>query len=188
MKELIEHLTVQMRVAQDRYVTATNKPRIPAPDFQVGYLVLLSAKDQRTTRSSRKLDWKKMGPFPMKRIVSPYVYEMHLLQTMKIHPVCHHAFLKLAPNDTLSIQHQPPPPLVLIKEMQEHAIEEILNSRITEMNLSTFFSGLVIPTTRGNQQSITAKQMLYPFTMKSIPLNQTYDMIKMKGKFRLTEV
>jgi hypothetical protein len=93
MKELVEHLTVQIRVAQDRYETATNKSGIPAPDFQVGDIVFLSAKDLCTTRSSRKLDWKKMGPFPIKRIVSPYAYELDLPQTMKIHPVRHVSLL-----------------------------------------------------------------------------------------------
>jgi hypothetical protein len=54
MKDLKEHLTVQMRVTQDRYETGANKSRIPALDFQVGDLVFLSAKDLRTIRNSRK--------------------------------------------------------------------------------------------------------------------------------------
>jgi hypothetical protein len=49
MKKLVEHLTVQMSAAQDRYKTATSKSRTSPHDFQVGKLVFLSAKDLHTT-------------------------------------------------------------------------------------------------------------------------------------------
>jgi hypothetical protein len=71
-----------------------------------------------------------MGPFPIKRIISPCAYELDLSQTMKIHPVRHVSLFELAPNDSLLGQHQPPPPPVVIEEMQEYAIEEILDSRV----------------------------------------------------------
>jgi hypothetical protein len=130
MKELIEYLRVQIRVAQDRHEESTNKNRTPAPDLKVGDQVFLIGKNLRTTRTSRKLDWKNMGPFPIKRVISPYAYELHLPASMKIHPVRHVSLLELAPTDPLEGQLIPPPPPVIIEEMEEYAVEEILDSRV----------------------------------------------------------
>jgi hypothetical protein len=130
MKELVGYLTVQIRVVQDRYETSCNKSRTPAPDLQVGDQVFLSAKNLRTVRNSRKLDWKKMGPFSIKRIISPYAYELDLPATMKIHPVHHLFLLELAPNDPLPGQLLPPPLPVVSEAMEEYAVEEVLNSRV----------------------------------------------------------
>jgi hypothetical protein len=43
IEELFEYLTVQIRVAQDRYETTTNKSRSPAPDLKDGDQVFLTA-------------------------------------------------------------------------------------------------------------------------------------------------
>ena len=126
----MEFLKLQIRVAQDRYEESINRKRIPAPDLKVGDQVFLVGKNLRTTRSSRKLDWKNMGPFPIKRVISPYAYELDLPETMKIHPVRHVSLLELAPTDPLEGQHIPPPPPVIIEEMEEYAVEEILDSRV----------------------------------------------------------
>jgi hypothetical protein len=130
MKELFEHLTTQIRVAQDRYETTTNKSRTPAPDLKDGDQVFLAAKKLRTERNSTELDWKKMGAFPVTRVISPYAYELKLSDSMKIHPVFHISLLELAPDDPLPGQHQLPPPPVIIEEIEEYAVEEVLDSRV----------------------------------------------------------
>jgi hypothetical protein len=60
-----------------------------------------------------------MGPFPVKRVISPYAYELTLPDSMKIQPVFHISLLELAPIDPLPGQIQTPPPPVIIEEMEE---------------------------------------------------------------------
>jgi len=45
--------------------------RIPASNIQVGSEVWLDASNIITIRSTRKLDWKRLGPFRVCRQVSP---------------------------------------------------------------------------------------------------------------------
>jgi transposase InsO family protein len=130
MEELFKHLTVEMKVAQDRYETSANKSRTPAPNFQIGDEAFLSAKYIRTTRNARKLDWKWMGPYKVKKVVSPYAYELELPVSMELHPVFHVSRLELAPSDPLPGQKSKPPPPVEVKGMTEYAIEDILDSRL----------------------------------------------------------
>jgi hypothetical protein len=72
-----------------------------------------------------------MGPFPVKQIISPYPYELELPDSMKIHPVFYVSLLELASNDPLPGQSQLPPPPVIIEEMEDYAIEEMLDSQIS---------------------------------------------------------
>jgi hypothetical protein len=130
MKELKEYLKVQIQEARDKYEESTKRNRTPAPDFKVGDLVFLSAKNLRTTQNSGKLQWKQMGPFVNKRIISPYAYELDLPDTMKIHPAGHVSLLELAPTDPFEGQFIPAPPQIVIQEMKEYAVEKILDSRV----------------------------------------------------------
>jgi hypothetical protein len=71
-----------------------------------------------------------MGPFFVNRVISPYAYELTLTDSMKIHPVFHISLLELAPSEPLPGQIQTPPPPVIIEEIEEYAVEEVLDSRI----------------------------------------------------------
>ncbi|KAI0992280.1 hypothetical protein K3495_g15906, partial [Podosphaera aphanis] len=89
MRDLHDHIRCNIRIAQDRQEQAVNSKRTPAPCYRVGDLVFLSAKNIRSTRNSQKLDWRKLGPFPIKEVVSSHAYKLTLPKSMKIHPVFH---------------------------------------------------------------------------------------------------
>jgi hypothetical protein len=74
IKELHEHLPSNIRTVQDQQEQAVHTKRMPAPRYDIGDMVFVSAKNIRTTRDSRKLDWKKLRPFPVKEIISLYAY------------------------------------------------------------------------------------------------------------------
>ncbi|KAH0610717.1 uncharacterized protein H6S33_011144 [Morchella sextelata] len=63
IKELHEHLRYNIQ-------QAVNDKRMPAPRYNLGNMVFVSAKNIRTTLNSRRLDWQKLGPFPVKEIIS----------------------------------------------------------------------------------------------------------------------
>jgi hypothetical protein len=52
------------------------------------------------TRLSNKLNYKKFGPFKVKRNIKDISYEFHLLFTMRIHSIFHISLLEPADLDT----------------------------------------------------------------------------------------
>jgi hypothetical protein len=75
MQQVHEHLRVEMRRSQAVQEEGANRRRVPAPNIQVGSNVWLDARNVRTTRPTRKFDWKRLGPFRVQKQVSPYTYE-----------------------------------------------------------------------------------------------------------------
>ncbi|KAI0992224.1 hypothetical protein K3495_g15962 [Podosphaera aphanis] len=130
MTELHKYLRSNIRSAQDQQEEAVNSRRRPSPNYRVGDLVFLSAKNIRTTRNSQKLDWRKLGPYPITGIISPYAYKLQLPKSMKIHPVFHVSLLEPVSVDPVPGQSQPPPPPVIVDGEEEYQVEVIYDSRI----------------------------------------------------------
>jgi hypothetical protein len=77
-----------------------NKSKLKEPRFREGDLVYLLRKNIKTTRPSDKLDYKKFGPFKIKRNIKNISYELHLSFTIRIYPIFHISLLELADSDT----------------------------------------------------------------------------------------
>jgi len=101
MQQVHEHLRVEMRRSQDIMEEGANRKRLPAPQISEGTKVWLDARHIRTTRPSRKLDRKRLGPYVVKRKVSPYAYELELPRDLRIHPVHHVSLLDPIAEDPL---------------------------------------------------------------------------------------
>jgi len=87
MQQIHEHLRVEMRRSQVVQEEDANRTRIPAPNIQEGTRVWLDARHIRTTRPTRKLDWKRLGSYKVVRRISPYAYELELPASIRIHRV-----------------------------------------------------------------------------------------------------
>jgi len=74
-----------MRRSQAIQEEGANQRCIPAPNIQVGSEVWLDACNIQTTRPMRKLDWKRLGPFRVRKQVTPYAYELELPASVRIH-------------------------------------------------------------------------------------------------------
>ena len=105
--------------------------RVP-PEYQVGDLVFLSSKNIAVTRPSRKLSAKRLGPYPIEKIIGPNAVKLSLPPSMKIHPVFHVSLLEPKKKSQIYSRTNPPPPPVEIEgqEELEYEVEEILDSRI----------------------------------------------------------
>ena len=131
MSDLNEYLKSEMKWAQATYESNANRTRNPAPAYRVGDLVWLDARNIKTRRPSKKLDWKNIGPFPVTQVVSPYAYRLGLPDSMKIHDVFHTNLLRPAPGPDAALpgqRNEPPPPVEADGE-QEWFIDRIEDSR-----------------------------------------------------------
>ncbi|KAH0612978.1 uncharacterized protein H6S33_009358 [Morchella sextelata] len=129
MKDIINFLRNEMFRAQRIQEESANRNRTPAPRYHLGDKVFLSTRHILTKRPSKKFDWKRIGPYNVKRIVNPYAYELELPRSMKIHPIFHVSLLSPDVNDPLPGQQQLPPPPVEIEGEEEWEVEDILDSR-----------------------------------------------------------
>jgi hypothetical protein len=77
-----------------------NKSKLKKPRFKERDLIYLLRKNIKTIRPSNKLDYKKFGPFKVKRNIRNINYELYLLPTIKIYPIFYISLLKLANPDT----------------------------------------------------------------------------------------
>ncbi len=105
---------------------AYNKKRSEGPTFKGGDKVYLLTKNIQTKRPSKKLDWKKVRPFRIRKVKRPVNYELYLPKTMKIHPVFHISMLEPAPGGTPDVPTMP----IEVEGSPEYEVEEILDSQV----------------------------------------------------------
>jgi hypothetical protein len=129
MEDIIDYTRVQMTSAQARYEEFANRKRQPARRYRIGQPVYLDARNIKTLRPQKKLDWKNLGPFPILQVVSPHAYKLDLPASIKIHPVFHVSLLRPDPEDPLPGQKHDPAPPVEVDGLEEWLVEDILDSR-----------------------------------------------------------
>ena len=123
-------LKAEMTAAQYRHAEAYDKGRRPAPRFEPGDRVWLDARFIKTTRPARKLDWKKLGSFQVKRAIGSHTYELEFPAEIKVHPVQPISLLSPVAEDPLPGQIVPPPPPVEVEgEEPEYHVEAVEDSR-----------------------------------------------------------
>lgn len=133
IEKLRIYLREQLRWIQALQSEQANRRRHPAPEFRVGDMVMLDARNIKTTRPNKSLDHKNLGPFEIVRVINNSAYELKLPPAMEgIFPVFHPWLLHLDNSEPLQGQRIPPPPPVMIdQEGEEHwGVQEILDSRI----------------------------------------------------------
>jgi hypothetical protein len=129
MQEIHEFLRSEICIAQARQEEYANRKRKPARKYYVDQEVWLDARNIKTLRPQKKLDWKNLGPFKITKVVSPYAYRLDLPASMKNHPVFHVSLLRPAADNPQPGQRQDPPPPVEVDGVEEFEVQEILDSR-----------------------------------------------------------
>jgi hypothetical protein len=131
MADLDEHLKSEMKWAQAVYESNANRNRTPAPAYQVGDYVYLDARNLKTRRPCKKLDWKNIGGLRVSEVISPYSYRLDLPETMKNYNVFHTSLLRPAPNPDLALpgQKEEQLPPVEVDGEDEYLIDRIETSR-----------------------------------------------------------
>ena len=84
MKNVQAEVEVALHKACDDMKRYADHSHADAPQYQIGDRVWLSTKDLHTSRPSRKLTEKQIGPYPISKIISPNVVELKLPPSFKI--------------------------------------------------------------------------------------------------------
>ena len=126
----------EMTAAQYRHAQTYDNGGHPAPRFETGDRVWLDARIIKITRLARNLDWKKLGPFSVKRPIGSHAYELQFPTDIKIHSVQPISLLSSVAEDLLPGQIVPPPPPVVVEgEEPKYHVEAVEDSRISRGTL-----------------------------------------------------
>ena len=131
LESLHQYLREEMANAQLHYQGPADAKCTLAPDFKVGDQVYVKAKYFRSTRPSKKLSEKNLGPYTIIVQVGSLSFTLRLPDSMRaVHPVFHVSQLKPAIPNTIPDWIQPLPPLVEVDAEPEFKISEILDSKV----------------------------------------------------------
>jgi ''chromo'' (CHRromatin Organisation MOdifier) domain./Integrase core domain. len=131
LDELHQELRKHISEAQKRYQHYADLKRSLPPALKIGDYVFVKAEHFRTTRPSKKLSEKNLGPFEVIAQVGSLSYTLRLPDSLRsVHPVFHVSQLEPATPNVIPNRIQPPPPPVIIDGEPEFEIAEILDSKI----------------------------------------------------------
>ena len=119
-----------MKNAQTRQKENYNQHRKPDLNLKSGDMVWFIPCNVKTTRPSKKLDYKKMGPFKIIKKVGTSSYKLNLPTSMKIHNTFHLSLLEPYEDNKFPSQIQTPPPPIEIDGEPEYELEEIIDFRL----------------------------------------------------------
>ncbi|MBW0519459.1 hypothetical protein O181_059174 [Austropuccinia psidii MF-1] len=99
-------------------------------------MVWPSSKNIKSTRPTKKLCERWLGPFPILKKVSTHGYHLKLPSQWKsIHPVFHISLLEPVKTSTIPNWHQEPPPPIIIEEEDEWEVSQILDAKLKRRKL-----------------------------------------------------
>ena len=131
LDSLHQYLHEEMAHTQKRYQGPADARCIPAPDFKVGDNVYVKAKYFWSTRPSKKLSEKNLGPYAIIVQVGSHSFTLRLPDSMcAVHPVFHVSQLEPAMPNTIPNWTQPPPPPVKVDGEPEYEVSKILDSKV----------------------------------------------------------
>ena len=168
LNDLHTYLQTQLASTIERYRADTAERRLPIPDFNVGDLVWLDARNIKTRRPMKKLDHKRLGPFPITEIVSTHARRLGLpLKLKTIHNVFHVSLLEPHHANPFPARETAPPPPIEIDEELEWEVEEILDSRLNRrrrrFEYLVQWSGYHDPTWESADKLSNAQQAIVDF-------------------------
>ena len=124
-----------MKRSQAIYSEQANKSRRTGTEFNVGDHESLEARNISTTRPSKKLDWKRIGPYEVTEVISPWAFRIKLPHQLRIHDVQPISRLEKPVVNPLPLQQHEPPPPVIVEGEEEYEVEKVEDSRVSPKQL-----------------------------------------------------
>ena len=130
MSKIQSILKSHILLAQADHKKHANCHKGTAPQYRKNDLVWLDTRNLFTKRPCQKLENCRAGPYPVQRIISPYLIELVLPEDICVHPVFHVNLLEPAATDPPHAGHiQPPLPPIEVDGEAEWEVNAIVDSR-----------------------------------------------------------
>jgi hypothetical protein len=129
LEKIHEELKAAMQVSQEVMKRNYDRNVRQQPLLEPGDKVWLEATNISTNRPSKKLDHKRLGPFPVKTKVSDTAYELTLPASMRIHPVFHVNLLTPVNRDQIEGRRQARVPIPVVRSEEVLEIDKVRGSR-----------------------------------------------------------
>src|SRR6202041_3805849 len=131
LDDLHQELQTQISEAQKCYQGPADSRRSAAPNFKISDFTFVKATFLRTTRPSKKLSEKNLGPFEIIAQVGQLSFTLRLPEQLwAVHPMFHVSQLEPVTWNIIPNRVQPPPPPIEGNDDIEFEIFEILDSKI----------------------------------------------------------
>ncbi|MBW0567944.1 hypothetical protein O181_107659 [Austropuccinia psidii MF-1] len=119
-----------------RFKKYADRNRSIPPDLQPGDKVWLASKNIKTTRPTKKLSERWLGPFELTKKIGSHVYHLKLpLQWKSVHPVFHGSLLEPVKQSSIPNRNKLPPPPALVEEQEEWEVAQALESILKRRKL-----------------------------------------------------
>lgn len=130
IKQTQDQLKVELNQAVKRFKSYADNKRIKPPEFTVGDSVWLSSKHIKSTRPTKKLSERWLGPFKIIEKIGLSSFKLQLPSQWKsVHPVFHVSLLEPLQDSAIKGRHQPPPSPVEVEDHEEFEVSQILDSK-----------------------------------------------------------
>ncbi|MBW0509332.1 hypothetical protein O181_049047 [Austropuccinia psidii MF-1] len=138
----VENLSTQLQSVQKvvkeelgsevrRFKKYTDRNSTVPPDFQPGDKVWPSSKNINTTRPTKKLSKRFLGPFEVIKKIGSHVYNLKLpLKWKSVHPVFHVSLLEPVKKSSIPSCNKLSPPPALVEEQEEWEVVQALDSKL----------------------------------------------------------
>ncbi|KAJ8333220.1 hypothetical protein SKAU_G00421160 [Synaphobranchus kaupii] len=103
--------------------------RTAAPQYRAGQQVWLSTANISLPSSSKKLQPRFIGPFPIVCLVNPVSVKLSLPASLKVYPVFHVSQIKPVSSSPLSTPTIPPPPVRVIDDAPAYTVNRVIDIR-----------------------------------------------------------
>jgi hypothetical protein len=133
MKEVFEFIRRKLVITQESQKKHADKKRIAASDYKEDDFVWLSTRNIRTTRFFKKLNWKMIDSYKVKKILKVNC-QLKLSSSMTIHDIFYTFLLRKISNDSLFNQIANSSFSIVIHQEEKFELNDVLNSRRVERN------------------------------------------------------
>ena len=129
LKGVHEFLKSEIKKALLNQAKYFNRKVLAPPPLTAGDDVWLLRKNIKTTRPSSTLDYKKLGPFKIKKKINNVAYRLDLPASMKIHPVFHVSLLEKVLKNNIPNRNLAEAMPVIIDGEEYYEVNKILDVR-----------------------------------------------------------